>query len=237
MMRKGISFLIVLFLGTNGHAQTLFTYGNKSVSKKEFLEAYNKNEQSGLRNDSTYNAYLDLYIKYKLKIQAAYDEKVDTLETIKEEIAGYRDQVSGEYLRSQSGYESLAELEWKRAAKEILLQQIVVSSNQEEKAKQAYTELKGGRPFEEVAASYSADPYVSINKGTAGYITAMVLPYTIESRLYELKPGEYSEPFLSNGKWIIVKNGGERPSRGKVKVRQILLTFSPDASEQERTMF
>ncbi len=233
-MRKGISFLIVLFFFTNGHAQTLFTFGNKSVSKSEFLEAYNKNDQGGVRNDSTYKAYLDLYIKYRLKIQAAYDEKVDTLQSIKEEVAGYRDQVLGEYLRSQSGYERIAELEWKRAAKEILLQQIILPSNQEEKAKQAYKELKVGKPFEEVATAYSNDPYVSINKGTAGYITAMVLPYDIETKLYDLKPGEFSTPFLSSGKWIILKNGAERPSRGKVKVRQILLTIPPDANESER---
>ena len=41
-MKKTIIALFVLFAGTL-HAQNLFTYGNNTVSKEEFLRAFNKN--------------------------------------------------------------------------------------------------------------------------------------------------------------------------------------------------
>ena len=55
------------------YSQTLFTYGTKKVSKDEFLKAYNKNPNpTGNRKDGL-KEYLNLYMNYKLKVQAAYD--------------------------------------------------------------------------------------------------------------------------------------------------------------------
>lgn len=233
-MRKGISFLTALFLFTNVHAQTLFTYGDKKVSKQEFLEAYKKNQQSEVASDSMYRYYLDLYTKYKLKVQSAYDERIDTLSSIKDELQNYKRQVLPEYLKSLAGYDEIADMEWKRASKEILLQHIFLPFEAEEKIHAAYEELVKGGKFEEVALKYSNDPSVSINQGTVGYVTAMVLPLKIESELYALKPNEYSKPFRSNAGWHIVMNGSERNSRGKVKVNQILFAYPPEASSADK---
>lgn len=233
-MRKGISFLTALFLFTNVHAQTLFTYGDKKVSKQEFLEAYKKNQQSEVTSDSMYRYYLDLYTKYKLKVQSAYDERIDTLTSIKEELQNYKRQVLPEYLKSLAGYDEIADMEWKRASKEILLQHIFLPFEEEAKIQAAYEELVKGGKFEEVALKYSNDPSVSINKGTVGYVTAMVLPLKIETELYALKPNEYSKPFRSNAGWHIVRNGSERNTRGKVKVNQILFAYPPEASSADK---
>ncbi|MGZ5247865.1 MAG: peptidylprolyl isomerase [Flavitalea sp.] len=233
-MRKGISFLTALFLFTNVHAQTLFTYGDKKVSKQEFLEAYKKNQQSEVPSDSMYRYYLDLYSKYKLKVQSAYDERVDTLASIHDELEGYRKQVLPEYLKSLAGYDEIADMEWKRASKEILLQHIFLPFEAEAKIHSAYEELVKGGKFEEVALKYSDDPAVSINKGIVGYVTAMVLPLKIESELYALKPNEYSKPFRSNAGWHIVRNGSERNTRGKVKVNQILFAYPPEVTSADK---
>jgi peptidyl-prolyl cis-trans isomerase SurA len=233
-MKKGISFLTALFLFTNVHAQTLFTYGDKKVSKQEFLEAYKKNQQSEVTSDSMYRYYLDLYTKYKLKVQSAYDERIDTLSAISDELQNYKRQVLPEYLKTLAGYDAIAEMEWKRASKEILLQHIFLPFEAEAKIHTAYEELKKGGKFEEVAVKFSDDPAVSVNKGTVGYLTAMVLPLKIESELYALKPNEYSKPFRTNAGWHIVRNGNERDTRGKVKVKQILFAYPPEASAADK---
>ena len=36
--------------------------------------------------------YVDLFVNYKLKVQAALDEKLDTMKSFRDEFATYRDQ-------------------------------------------------------------------------------------------------------------------------------------------------
>ena len=47
---------------TNG--QTLFTYGNKAVSKQEFLRAFNKNPTPDAERKKALADYLNLYTNY-----------------------------------------------------------------------------------------------------------------------------------------------------------------------------
>jgi len=70
-------FLTALSFSIISHSQTLFTYGTKTVSKDEFLKAFNKNPDTtdGLRAEKI-KQYLDLYVNFKLKLQAANDEKL-----------------------------------------------------------------------------------------------------------------------------------------------------------------
>ena len=67
---KKIYFLSLLLL-TAPHifSQTLFTFGDNAVSKDEFLRAYNKNKTSSTDKVQAYKEYLDLYIKFKLKVE------------------------------------------------------------------------------------------------------------------------------------------------------------------------
>ena len=73
--------LLLTTLVSSSHllfSQTLFTYGNKSVNKSEFLKAYYKNPTVDEHNNKkALKEYLDLYINYKLKVQAAYNEKLN----------------------------------------------------------------------------------------------------------------------------------------------------------------
>ena len=91
-------FPVIFFvLPSTLFSQTLFTYGNHAVSKKEFLQAYNKNNtDSGLAKMS-YADYLDLYLKFKLKVQAAIDAGMDTTATQRAELKSFRNQLSEGY--------------------------------------------------------------------------------------------------------------------------------------------
>ena len=70
----------------NASAQTLFTYGKHAVSKDEFLRAYNKNYSDTAAARVTYEEYLDLYARFKLKVQAALDALMDTTAEKKAEV-------------------------------------------------------------------------------------------------------------------------------------------------------
>lgn len=77
---KKIFLLFLLITGAGAaYTQPLFTYGNKSVDKEEFLRAYNKNKTPVDDKEKSLREYLELYIKFKLKVNAALDLKLDTL--------------------------------------------------------------------------------------------------------------------------------------------------------------
>ena len=52
-------------------SQSLFTYGTNEVSKDEFVWAFKKNITQIEDKDKSLKAYLDLYLKFKLKVKAA----------------------------------------------------------------------------------------------------------------------------------------------------------------------
>ena len=90
--------LIAIASSLTGFTQTLFTYGPKSVSKEEFLKAYTKNNISAELNEKALRDYLNLYIPFKLKVQAAYDMKLDTLSSQRAELQAFRNQLMQGFL-------------------------------------------------------------------------------------------------------------------------------------------
>ena len=64
----------------------------KNVTRSEFEYNYNKNNTDGVIDKKTVMEYVDLFINYKLKVEAALDAKLDTLSSYQQEFRTYRDQ-------------------------------------------------------------------------------------------------------------------------------------------------
>ena len=80
MKKNWLTAILILFALVNVNSQTLFTYGKYKADAKEFLRAFNKNNQQPASNKSkAIREYLDLYINSRLKIREAYDRGYDTL--------------------------------------------------------------------------------------------------------------------------------------------------------------
>ena len=62
------------------------------VSRSEFEYSYNKNNSEGVIDKKSVEEYVDLFVNYKLKVEAAKDAHLDTLKTFKDEFTSYRDQ-------------------------------------------------------------------------------------------------------------------------------------------------
>ena len=85
----------MLMCGSMVQAQddpTIMTINGQPVSRSEFEYSYNKNNSEGVIDKKTVDEYVDLFVNYKLKVQAALDEKFDTLSSFKKEFLSYRDQ-------------------------------------------------------------------------------------------------------------------------------------------------
>jgi peptidyl-prolyl cis-trans isomerase SurA len=240
-------FALALLITLTGKltAQPLFTYGNKSVSKEEFLKAFNKNNSYQKSDNQALRKYLDLYTKFKLKVQAAYDMHLDTLPSQQAELQNFRSQLLQNYLNDESSLTSLVDEAFDRSQKDIRISHIFIPVNDSpaviQRAKQqiqaAYKQLQAGKDFGSVAMIYSADPSVKTNKGDIGYITVFSLPYDLESLAYATPLGKFSAPYLSKNGFHIFKKTAERKSAGKMKVAQILLNIPADADSSTRMDF
>ncbi|RYY67974.1 MAG: hypothetical protein EOO13_13555, partial [Chitinophagaceae bacterium] len=59
---KKIYWLIAFgFCNAGVYAQTLISYGNNTISKDDFLRAYNKNKTATDNNEAAVREYVDLY--------------------------------------------------------------------------------------------------------------------------------------------------------------------------------
>ncbi|MBS4063775.1 MAG: peptidylprolyl isomerase [Chitinophagaceae bacterium] len=238
-MRNLLTALCFLFV-LSGNAQTLFSYGTHQVSKAEFWRAFTKNN-TGPVTEKAIREYLDLYIRFKLKVQAAKDAKLDTLPNLTNDVVGFRAQLIDQYLRQQGSNKDLVTEAIERSKEELEIAHVFVAFEKDSAAaktqiEKAYKELQNGADFGKTAAAYSNNSIVKNSNGYIGYITVFSLPYELENVVYGLKPGTYFKPVQGAKGWHIFKLMNKRPSLGKMKAAQILigLPADADAAEKER---
>lgn len=223
-------------------AQTLFTYGRYSADVKDFLRAYNKNNNATVSNKAkAINDYLGLYINSRLKIREAYERGYDTLPQIKNEVANLRTQILESYMNDPSSGNRLEEEAFRRSLKDIHVAHIFISFRNSSgvvdtvaarnKLDSVLRRLKKGEDFMTVAMQSSDDPSAKTNKGDIGYITVFTLPYEFENVIYNTPVGKYSAPYRSKAGYHIFKKLAERRAAGKIQAQQILLAIPPGSDE------
>ena len=228
-----VSFILI----SNG--QTLFTYGNHSVSATEFLNAYNKNKTATTDSAGALRNYLDLYIKFKLKVQAAKDVQLDTLPSLEADLQNFRSQVEDSYLNDEKEVDKLINEAFERSQKDIhavyyfVSNESIDSSKAKNLIKEVAEKLKSNKPDSEIISEEKNNG--EIQKGDPGFITVFSLPYEFENIIYHLKPGQASVPYQTKKGWYVFKNAGERPAVGKINIAQILFAVPPgDHSQKEK---
>ncbi|HMO61775.1 MAG TPA: hypothetical protein PKC39_12865 [Ferruginibacter sp.] len=97
MNRKIIITCICCMALLQCFAQPLFTYGTYEVSRDEFIRAFSKNINSTSDKEKLLKEYLDTYARFKLKVRAAKDLKLDTLEEVKYDLLNFRSRLLTDY--------------------------------------------------------------------------------------------------------------------------------------------
>ncbi|HSC37147.1 MAG TPA: hypothetical protein VLD19_04725, partial [Chitinophagaceae bacterium] len=154
------SLFILLLLAGAGmslRAQPLFTYGKNSVSKEEFLRAYNKNNTGNSQTEKAYRDYLDLYIRFKLKVAAGYEAKLDTLPAQASELQNFRNQIAEGFMNDDQSLQFLVDEAFRHSLKDLRLSYIYIPVKDDDtaaalkKAHQAAQQLQAGTDFGTVA--------------------------------------------------------------------------------------
>lgn len=242
MMRKLIYGIAIAMISTTAaHSQTLFTYGKKTVSKAEFIKAFNKNPGAESDRKKALKEYLDLYVNFKLKVQAAYDAGMQKEPNYKYESDNFKRQLAVNAINEESNVSNLMAEAHHRSQKDIHIAHIMISYNgtdtaeARQKAWEAYNAL-AKISFDKIAKQYSTDASAQHNGGDLGYITAFTLDYNFENIVYGLKPGEYSKPYKSDFAYHIFKNVAERKAVGLRTVSQILFAMPQNATQDVKVL-
>jgi peptidyl-prolyl cis-trans isomerase SurA len=234
-----ILFSLLVFLINVCDGQVLFTYGTKKMNADEFLRAFNKNNL-GQKDEKSVREYLELYIRFKLKVQAARDQRMDTLVNLKNDIAGFRGQLAEQYMTRQDYSKQMIQEAYERGLYELEVSHVFIAYNNDsatakKNIEKAWQDLKKGNEFSVVSRTYSTDDYVKATDGFLDYISVFSLPYELENIVYSLKPGEYSSPVAGNKGWHIFKVTNKRDHSGQMIAAQILFAIPPDATQEEKS--
>lgn len=210
------------------------------------MKAYRKNNASAKPSEKSYHDYLELYLRYKLKVQAAYDLKLDTSAAEVTELQNFRRQIVESYLNDEASLNKMVLQAFERSQIDIHLGEIFISSPPTaspadslaaaKRVAQVYEALRKGMKFSDAAVTYSSDPNAKANLGDLGYITVFSLPYELEDLAYQTRPGQISKIYHSHAGYLIFKNFGQRKALGRIKVAQILLSFPIGASDQAKAV-
>lgn len=223
--------------------EILITIGRNKITADEFSHIYKKNN-SIAGNENSVKDYLDLFINFKLKVYEAESLKMDTSTNFKNELAGYRDQLSKPYMTENVKKLELIKEQYERSKEELKLDLILIAvpANAEnekwdvalQKAKKIKQRIISGEEFEKVAKETSDDKSVVSNGGHLPFFPALRIPYSIQKYAFSAKINELSEPIKTSYGYYIVRVAGKRPAKGSVKVAHIMIRNPKDLTESQK---
>ena len=228
LMRRFLICLISLLLAAPSLAGTdnpvVMTVNGYDVTKSEFEYFFRKNNTSQSVTRKSVKEYAELYLNFKLKVQAAMDEGMDKSQSFLSEYSMYRDMQAEEYLIDSTFLEEVARASYDESIREVgpdgLVYLNLISVHPKDNSRESFDEgvelirelygmLEAGQDFAAVARKFSDDQSAK-SGGEAGWVSRGILEDDFADILYDLKEGEYSKPFISNGVFYIVKSTGRR---------------------------
>lgn len=212
----------------------LFTVGDDIVTTGEFVRMFKKNNpKADTPTKQEVNDYLDLYVKFKLKVKEAKELGFDTLKSYQREMEGYRHTLAKPYLTDKAVTDELVDEAQARSEYEVRASHILIRCSPQASPNDtmaAYNKLmdikkriENGESFDALAMQYSEDPSAATNKGDLGYFTVFNMIYEFETVAYNTPVGDVSKPFRTQFGYHIVKVTDKRKARGEIKVAHIMI--------------
>ncbi len=225
-MRHLLSYSVFLFLcSASVLAQVsdpiVMRVAGYDVTRSEFEYNYNKNNTDGVIDKKTVAEYAELFVNYKLKVQAAKDLHLDTLTSFKKEFRTYRDQQIRPLLVPEGAEEAEVRKYYDAQAKRVgdsymilpahiflpVQQQAApeVQAKAHERIDSIYKALQGGADFAELAKKHSEDRMTAPRGGVIQWLGPKDFLPVLDSVAYTLRIGDVSKPVQSPVGWHIMK--------------------------------
>lgn len=221
----------------------ILTVNDQKITKSEFLQIYLKNNNDPKYDQETLDDYMELFKRFKLKVEEAKHLGYDTLVSLQKELDGYRKQLSRPYLTDSTKNKSLIEEAYNRMKHEVEASHILAivgpdaSPEDTLKAFKKITALKkridNGEDFAKLAQEASEDPSAKSNKGYLGYFTAFQMVYGFETAAYNTKVGEVGDPVRTKFGYHLVKVTNKREARGSIKTAHVMIAARRDSDDED----
>ncbi len=241
-------FLALAIVGCNSsktsktkESPTILKIGDHKVSVSEFKYIYNKNNSKSedAFTEKSLNEYMDLFVKFKLKVLEAERLELDTVPSFIQELEGYKTQLAKPYLSEKTFNEKLVQEAYDRLKYEVNASHILIKVPEDacpedsliayNKAIEIRNKALAGENFGELAVKHSDDPSAqgiegrAGNSGQLGYFTAFSMVYPFESAAFNTAVGEVSMPVRTQFGYHLIKVNDKRESKGEVKVAHIMI--------------
>ncbi len=265
-MKSISTLLLITIFALNINAQekdpTLLTIGGKDVKLSEFSAIFNKNKSDKPSTKEEIDEYLDLYIKFKLKVREAEELGFDTLSKFTNELKGYRKQLAQPYLTDKEVTESLIKEAYDRMKQDVRASHILVRIEQEADSRdtlKAYNKVMSfrrrivkGESIEKVLEEIKTKEYIAktskelpywnvlagdiIDGQDLGYFSSMHMVYSFETAAYTTKVGEVSMPIRTKFGYHIIYVIDKRPARSPINVSHIMIKTAEakDGSDKKK---
>ena len=235
------TFLLILFVQivafVNIPAQVVAEFGSYDITLDEFEHAYAKNVggwENALKQEvSDYKNFLDLYVKFRMKLRDAQVRAYDQDTNLMNELKDYQRQVGVSYIIEKKINEPGIKQLYDRRKEEFRVSHIMIrpdtlgDEGARKKAQAILDSIKNGHIFENMAIIHSDDKFSGISGGDIYYITAGLLPYEFEDPMYTLKPGEiYSDVVKTRFGYHLIKVTERQHRFPKIKASHILIGYN-----------
>ncbi|MDD4992213.1 MAG: peptidylprolyl isomerase [Paludibacter sp.] len=213
----------------------LMTINGKPVLKSEFEYIYNKNNTNNSLDKKTLEEYVDLFVNFKLKVEEAKKQGIDTTASFINELSGYRSQLTKPYLTDSKVDEALLQEAYNRSKEDVEVSHILIRVPQNAAPAdtlKAWKEINSiwkrlqKEEFAKVAKEVSQDQSAEQNGGYIGWISAFRTVYPFETTAYNTPVGSYSKPIRTAFGYHVVKVQGRRNSMGEILVSHIMIFTS-----------
>lgn len=250
-MRKILSLTILMAAMFGGIlcAQTndpvLMTVGNESVTKSEFIKAYQKNSMLSEATEADLRDYVRLYSEYRMKVQEAKALQLDTARAFQKEWEAYKGQYAQQYLIDNEVSDQILQEAVDRARYHVRASHILVRLPQEASPKDTLAayhkimkirdEIVNGLDFNTAAAMYSEDEsahdgvnpntgrFQYGNHGDLGYFSVLEMIYPFETAAYNTPVGQVSMPVRTQFGYHLIYVQDKIPAIAKLFVSQIFI--------------
>jgi len=219
----------------------LLTVAGEEIKLSEFEAVYKKNNPES--NQKALEEYLELYIKFRLKVKDAEAQGRDTSKQFKRELAGYRTQLAQPYLSDNQVTEELVKQAYERMQVELNASHIMVKLTPTASPKDTLAafnkimdirkRIEKGEDFSKLARELSEDPSAKDNDGNLGYFSVLYMVYSFENVAYGLKVAEVSQPVRTPFGYHLVKLEDKRSNQGEITVAHIMTRIPKNANEGE----
>ncbi len=220
----------------------LIIIGNSEVTLGEFEWMYGKSISENSGQKQSKEEYLENFIDFKLKINAAMESGLKTQSSFVDELNRYKQQIFNAHLPEQMSIENLIKEAYDRSKIDVSTSHILVRVNEDaspldtvaayKKVLMIRNRILSGEDFGKLAREFSDDSNVEENGGYLNFITAFTLEYPVETAAHNTKFNEVSLPCRSNLGYHLVIPHTRRPAYGKVKTIHIIARAAVDDSPE-----